>query len=515
MSKVSRSAIYYIVSNYISVFIGFATSIVAVRFVDIDTFGVLSHVRNVSVFLVPFVWLGTNSILIRIMTYRTKYILFGWLFFGYVVVALLFSLLTAFVPTLYFGTAIYHQYALSLPILLSLSFVALIQNFFDTAFLAAERAKLVSGLTVIYSLASLVAVLALVTRRDLNLALLIQAALTALVLLVLAIFHAKDIASNTKTFLRDMRNPQLRAQAKQDWKKEFKFFRFYTLSNISNVIMKRIVSIYFANNGQTSYLGILAIYNQFVDILLNLGWSVNNSWGINRLKMLVERCKKKLADYPHLIEDYLKEASVINYLLITVFLLSSPIWIGLLGFLLARWHISYPLFSIILFFIVLRYAIDFLTRILLYNPLYISEKLGVQMLVCTGLDLALTPVNYWLVAHFSLYGALFTTLLPGLVTYLSSELFVKEHRLLRTRLVLISIVSFAPIALMHFPSSFWLSAVLTACISIIISLIFYLLYGRRYKQEIQIIVSSIGFLSRPIERILKIKGIFVGRNQTS
>lgn len=511
MNRVSKNALYYIISNYLSAAIGLATSLVIVRLVDINTFGAFSHIRNAAAFLLPFAWFGVNSIFFRILKHKTCYLLFGFIFIGYSIASLFLAVLISSVPSLYVGHAIFDQYQLNHLIVATLIFVVLIQNYFDNLFLVTEKASIASIIIFLNSIGGVLSAVVLILSKNINFALLSIIIFNIIVYFVIGMIYRRKVISSIGFFIQGIRDRVLVRQAIDDFKIEVIFFRFYGVSNIAEILLSRIVNIYFANSGNISSLGVLSIFNQFVAILLSLGWSINNSWGINRLKMMLDRLKKK-ESFANIIRSYYDELLIVNFLLIAIFLISSPLWISFLSFMLKRWNLDYLLFLSIIVFVAARYVIEYLSRMMLYNCLYLKEKLGTQMLIATFVSVALIPANFFIVKNFGIYGALVTTLIPGFVVYITSELFVPEFRFIRVRTMLISFVFFAPIALGYVPNKIILSACLSLLLSLFIIGVFYLFYGKQFRSSISGIISHITFINKPVMAVIRARDFIFSKN---
>lgn len=470
---------------------GLLSSIITVRFVDIGLFGASMHVRSAAVFLQAFIWLGMDQMLYRIMHKRSRHLIIGFLFIYYFLISVILALGLSIFPNLYFGKIILTNYDISKTLLFGLVFLSQIQWFISTIAIVYEKAKIISVMNIFLAFLFLASNLFLIEYKKINISLVVLLFGYCVMYIIILFLQRKILVRYIKIFFSQLRNDELKAEAKNDFKKEFQFFKYFSLSTIFSMIVKRISSIYFANTGNTSMLAILSLFNQMADAMQSIAWSINNSWGINRFKkqliLLQNKSERQIAIG---LKTYYREAQIVNFLLISLFLLLSPIWLVVLNWLINKWHLSYGLVVGIIALVCIRYVLDFTAAILQHNYLYISEKLGKQVLICTICNVFLAPLNLLLVEHYSIIGALIATILPCIIAFSVGESLMKYLNLFRVKTMIFSLLIFVPIAFAYFPGSSKLTALLSIVLAFILLLIGYKSYTYKFSNEFVQIVSS-------------------------
>ena len=469
MTNVKKNAYFYAFSSYAAMAIGFITSLVTIRYVDIGLYGAASHVKAAALLLQPFVWLGTDQLMFRIIRLKTKNIIFGILVVYYILMSLLLTSLVVFIPKLYVGELIHNKYSIAPFVFFGLIISSLIQGFISNIGLTFERGKIIAFSNIFLSLVSVVSGLFLILYKNINISMWAVFIGYLVYFLLIVLYFRKKLLNDIKLFISDISQKQLCKEAFRDLKKEFNFVKYFSLSSVFGIMAKRITSIYFANSGNTPMLAILSLFNQMSDSLQSVAWSINNSWGINRLKAQLDHVETKtLKNIKSLMNSFYNEADSINYILISLFLLLSPIWITIFHYIVGRWHISYPLAISVLTVVIVKYVFDFVGTILQHNYLYITEKLGKQIFAFTLINACLTPVNLILVERYSIYGAIFATLLPGLAAFVVGEFFLRELRSRRFLTIFISIAIFVPISFAYIPGHFLYTAIASIVLSVLL-----------------------------------------------
>ena len=446
MSLVVKNSIYYMGANYIAKIFAIIATILAMRTIPIGLFGIFSHIKMTPVFFAAFVWIGMDSVIFRIINYRTRFILIGGLTLTFLVMAVILSYAAAIVPSLYIGEVLYKKYSLQPILVFGVTFSGLLHIFLGLILATFEEAKWNSISQVVLSFIGFLATLILVVSKDINVCLSVMIMLGVIWILVLAFVYKSIIYISIQRFILDIQSKRLKACALLNIRREFLFFRHYLFSSILGTVAKRIMNLYFAAAGQDYFLGILAAFNQLVDILQSPAWAINNSFGINRLKSLLRNRKNELAAR---LASFYSEVGFLNYILISSLLLSSPIWISFFIFSLQKWNLPYILVVTVVASGILRYIFDVLVTILQYNHLYVEEKIGLQVSICTLGSVALIPVNFFAVTHFGIYGALVSSLFPGILIFIVGNVLIKDYREVRRELIIASSLAFLPISFVY------------------------------------------------------------------
>lgn len=479
MVDVKKNALFYIYSGLIKKGLVLISSLVLIRLLDIDFYGAYFHIKLLAVFLTPLTLLGMENTFFRIKNLNTNRLIILYISIIFFALAIVLTLFFTIIPDLYLGKVIIEKYSISKYLIFSSTLFFLIQAFADSFLIAYEKAKIQSYLTIILSLSVLFSELSLFIYKNINLTLGLISILYLISFIVGTFLGRSIIIKEITESLKDFKNKELRKKSWHDLKNEFLFFRFYTLQNISDVIIKRLASIYFANMGDLSIVAILNLFNQFVDMAQTIALSVNNAWGVNRLKCMLDDYRKDKNSLKVNLSFFYKELESISFVLASIFILASPIWSIIFLYMTSRWNLPSSILVLMVAIVFIRYIFDFLGNISQYNFLFIEERIKQKIIFSIIINCILIPFNYFAMKYYSVEGAILFSVLPSLLLFIFGEFLLSKFRKERIKLLVHALLILVPISFCVLTNRY----LYAASLGVIISLSTIFIYITVYRND--------------------------------
>lgn len=466
--KVFTNSIIYIFSNYLLKFISFFSSYFILSQLGGDWFGVISHIKAGVFFLAPMVWIGFDNVLFKVEGDENEKGLIVLLGGMYLVISIGFTLLLSFIPELYIGEILYTEFNLDSISVFCFITSGLLLLFFRQLLVTKERGLGVVFIDITLGISGILLNVIVVMNNNISYTLYILSAAISAIVIVYIIRYMRTIFGYFQSFINVISIKEHRKSFLKSIKKIISFARHFSLASIIGAISRRIIQIFLANRGMSEGLGLLSLHTQLLSIIESFGWAINNAFGINRLRRMLQSDDLEASE-----KKYLNEIEKVTKVLLGIVLLSSPIWIGYAMISFAKFNYENHIYMLVIAITTTLFTINIIGTFIQYNILYVREKLGKQVLFKTIFNIFVIFINIFLANQYGLIGSLFALLYPSIVYFLFGEFLIRKNVVLRIKKLLLTAVILLPMSGIVIIN--WVYGIAILCFIAIVTLIYLLL----------------------------------------